>query len=140
MTPRAFRFWTTARRIELVDLRAKGWTHDQCARYFGCKRQSVEGAWGRIRKERGDPPRTMNTPSNTNRRTDCTRRMASAVVTAKVAREHLPPPATLTAWLCGDPLPGRSALDRKRSGADDDGQAAGRANRITLAMEPMRCL
>jgi Myb-like DNA-binding domain len=28
----------------------------------------------------------------------------------------LPPPASLTAFLCGDPLPGRSALDKKMQG------------------------
>lgn len=28
----------------------------------------------------------------------------------------LPPPASLTAYLCGDPLPGRSALDKKMQG------------------------
>ncbi|MGA7072112.1 SANT/Myb-like DNA-binding domain-containing protein [Bradyrhizobium sp.] len=27
---------------------------------------------------------------------------------------NLPAPATLTAFLCGDPVPGRSALDRKQ--------------------------
>jgi hypothetical protein len=30
---------------------------------------------------------------------------------------QLPEPATITAWLCGDPLPGRSALDQARDAA-----------------------
>ena len=31
---------------------------------------------------------------------------------------QLPPPKSITAFICGDPLPGRSALDRKLQGAN----------------------
>lgn len=43
----------------------------------------------------------------------------------------LPEPATITAWLCGDPLPGRSALDLRPTAA--------RRSAITLpGMESLR--
>ena len=136
---RPFSFWTMERRRDLVDLKAKKWSHDQCARHFGCKKASVENVWHRIRKERGDAP-LISSGGNRNR-ADSTSRMTAAVVHAKAARESLPLPDSITAYLCGDPLPGRSALDRKRLGIVDKPEPhwGVRTNRITLPTEPLRC-
>lgn len=141
---RTFAFWTMERRRELLELKAKLWSHEECAIRFGCKRTSVENILHRIRKEKGEIIRPYNRHASGNRhRSEASARMASAAVQAKAVREHLPPPKTITAWFCGDPLPGRSALDRKRLGIADEmiieSQPGVRTNRITLAMEPMRC-
>ena len=49
------------------------------------------------------------------------------------ARPQLPDPASITAWLCGDPLPGRSALDEARNAV----AAPVARSRITLPTKPM---
>ena len=139
-----FGFWTVERRRDLLELKVKKWTHEECARYFGCKQTSVENILHRIRKEKGQIIRPYNKPASPRRpRTVATSSIASAVIQAKIIRESLPLPKTLTAWFCGDPLPGRSALDRKRLGMADEAiiesQPGVRTNRITLPMEPMRC-
>jgi hypothetical protein len=45
-----------------------------------------------------------------------------AVETARQQQLTLPQPASITAWVCGDPLPGRSALDQKRQASRERGQ------------------
>lgn len=135
---RTFAFWTMERRRELLALKAKLWSHEECAIRFGCKRTSVENILHRIRKEKGEVIRPYNRHASGNRhRSEATSRMALAAVEAKAVREHLPLPKTITALLCGDPLPGRSALDRKRNGTSDD--VIFKPSKITLPMEPIQC-
>src|SRR5882762_7465366 len=136
---RTFGFWTMARRAALLKLIEQKNTHSECATILGTTIAGVENVLYRIRKERGAPIRRCNRPSDANRRTEITTAMAAAVGKAKAARESAAPPETFTAWFCGDPLPGRSALDRKRLGIADEviieSQPSVRTNRITLPME-----
>lgn len=44
-----------------------------------------------------------------------------AVEIARQQQLKLPQPASITAWVCGDPLPGRSALDQKRQSGQGKG-------------------
>ena len=137
---RAFGFWTPARRAELLKLIKQKTTHSQCATIFGSTIAGVENVLRRMRKERGEivPARKGN-----NNRGLGTARKQAVAMQARIDRLHQPPPASITAWLLGDPLPGRSALDRKRLGPADEAiiesQPSVRTNRITLPMEPMRC-
>lgn len=87
------------------------------------------------------PPKPRVTTGR-ERRTQ--RQIVHAALHARKAAERLQP-ASLTAALLGDPLPGRSALDRKRAGLADeppavDHRTAYYASRpkITLATEPLR--
>lgn len=66
-----------------------------------------------------------------------------ATAAARQFRETAPYHSTLTAAFCGDPLPGRSALDRLRAGIVDEPYAGRRTVHrpvapITLATEPLR--
>lgn len=137
---RAFGFWTPPRRAELLKLIKQKTTHSQCAAILGSTIAGVENVLRRMRKERGEivPARK----GNNNRGLGTARKQAMAMQ-ARIDRLHQPQPETLTAWFCGDPLPVRSALDRKRLGLADEviveSQSGVRTNRITLAMEPIRC-
>lgn len=59
-----------------------------------------------------------------------------AVTAAEAARLRRDPPVhqSITAWFCGDPLPGRSALDQMREG----GQITRDRFAPTLATEPLQ--
>jgi len=80
----------------------------------------------------------------TGRERKTPREIVQVAIRAREAAERLQP-ESLTAALLGDPLPGRSALDRKRAGIADeppaiDHRTAYYASRpkITLATEPLR--
>lgn len=139
MTHHSRDFWTPERRRELIELKDAGKSNTFLAEHYDCTVKAIKQAIYRTRKASGAPMRKYWQPCGSRRTAFKAARHATAVSTAKITRETRPLPDSITAWLCGDPLPGRSALDRKRSGANDDGQAAGRGSKITLAMEPMRC-
>lgn len=95
-------------------------------------------AQGRKREHRQRSRATTGRIRRTQRET------VQAAVRAREAAESVAP-ASLTAALLGDPLPGRSALDRLRAGIPDppphaDHRTAYYASRpkITLATEPLR--
>lgn len=137
---RSFGFWTPARRAELLKLIKRKTTHSQCAAILGSTIAGVENVLRRMRKERGE---TVPARKGNNNRGVGTARKQAVAMQGRIDRLHQPQPETLTAWFCGDPLPGRSALDRKRLGIADEAiiesHTGVRTNRITLAMEPMRC-
>lgn len=71
------------------------------------------------------------------------RTAAEVAAAAKVARESQIFHQSLTAAFCGDPLPGRSALDRRLRGEIEpppwpDHRNVQRTAPVTLATEPMR--
>jgi molybdenum-dependent DNA-binding transcriptional regulator ModE len=138
---RTFGFWTPTRRIELLKLIEQKTSQSKCAALLGTTVDGVANVLRRMRKAGGEVPVTH--PKGNNHRNAAISRKQAVAMQARIDRLHQPQPETLTAWFCGDPLPGRSALDRKRLGIADEvvveSQSGIRSNRITLPMEPIRC-
>lgn len=80
-----------------------GRTHYAVRQRFLTLRNRAAG----IKHERKDSERPIRTKK---------RKIATAAPVMLQAPPDLPPPHSLTAFLLGDPLPGRSALDQKRGG------------------------
>jgi len=143
MTRRSAFNWTMERRCDLLALKEQGKSNSFCAMHFGVPKPSVEQALHRIRKEQGEALRSYRRLRPYIRRTDSRVVNLPAIAKAKIVRAQLPLPETITAFLCGDPLPGRSALDRKRLGIVEEpsieAHSGVRPNHVTLPKEPMRC-
>lgn len=83
--------------------RFPGRTHYAVRQRFLTLRNRAAG----IKRERTDSERPIRTQKRT---------IVGAAPIVLQTPPDLPPPASLTAFLLGDPLPGRSALDQKRGG------------------------
>lgn len=80
------------------------------------QRLHAEGkTWSAIDKALGRPPRTSRSKWENERGKERVRADRAAAATKPAPAEH----QSLTAAFCGDPLPGRSALDRLRAGIVD---------------------
>ena len=92
--------WTTKRWERAQELRAKGFSDASIAADLGLTRVQVY--------------HKFNNEASSERN----RRDKQAVKDTLDRRDALfATPRTLTETICGDPLPGRSALDKKNSGA-----------------------
>ena len=117
--------WTYDLCERLIKLKKAGKTSREVAAELGCgfSERAINARWVNIRRALGMPidapgrPSKNGVPVRESRKvqTDMagTRRVI-ATEAAKQARASLPEPVSTTALLCGDPLPGRSALDQKR--------------------------
>ncbi len=91
--------WTDEMKEKLVKMRSDGATLAEVAAALGVTQMAAGGAWHRVIGGAA-PPRI--------------RAYEVAAPKPEPLRPPLPSPASTTALLCGDPLPGRSALDMKR--------------------------
>lgn len=96
-----------------MSITRRPWTEED---WIALQRLHAEGkSWAEIDKALGRPPRTSRSKWENERGKERVRADRAAAATKLAPAEH----QSLTAAFCGDPLPGRSALDRKRNGATD---------------------
>lgn len=96
-----------------MSIARRPWTEEDWATL---KRMHAEGkTWSEIDKALGRPPRRSRSKWENERGKERVRADRAAAATRLAPAEH----QSLTAAFCGDPLPGRSALDRKRAGVAD---------------------
>lgn len=100
--------WTAEKRRILLAMKDKGVKHAEIARYLGVSTSSIDAQLQRIRDGFADPERAKC--GQVDRRLERPRQ----------APKRLPDPHSPIHELLGDPLPGRSALDRKIAGVVDE--------------------
>jgi hypothetical protein len=109
--------WSKAESRLLLALKAEGKTDREIGAYFGVSEKAAAMKYSRTR-ERVDREKWEEGPFPLRQianEADKPSLLASEVARrAQVVRAALPAPVSLTAAICGDPLPGRSALDQKR--------------------------
>lgn len=108
--------FTPEQRDEMLRLRGDGMSWNKIGRHFGCDDDVVhrvcDPAWRRRRNDRA-----------VERRAYCCIlrhpvRHAECAPICDPRRDDVPRPVTIGQMLLGDPLPGRSALDRRTMGAE----------------------
>lgn len=91
----------------------KLWTDEEWATL---QRMRADGAsWAEVDKALGRPPRCSRSKWENEQGKIRVRAARAARAIQPACPEH----TSLTSQFCGDPLPGRSALDRKRAGLAD---------------------
>jgi hypothetical protein len=102
--------WSTEERAELLRRGDVGDPFEVIGRDIARTRWACKVQYHCLKRANSAPPVTMRTV-----------REAATIKAAEVKRETAAlPRQSLTAAVLGDPLPGRSALDRKRAGIEDD--------------------
>lgn len=96
-----------------MNVNRKVWTEEE---WTELKRLRADGvAWTEIDKALGRQPKSSRSKWENEHAKERVRADRAVAASKPAPAEH----HSLTAAFCGDPLPGRSALDRKRAGASD---------------------
>jgi hypothetical protein len=101
--------WTEDEFAIALEMLARGDDNAAFLAAFGKTKKAAQTR--RDRMKYGSPPRIYGKNRSRPCRTIAVSAQALADATHRASLEHV----SLTAALCGDPLPGRSALDRRRS-------------------------
>ena len=111
-------------QLKITRLRGQGMGWEPIAREMGMKsdvlRKIFDPVWAKIRKQNSAQRSAQIREITANKRAAgigkdlLTERIPAHVLIERDMRENISP-RDLTAVLCGDPLPGMSALDRRRA-------------------------
>lgn len=106
--------WTPEQTAEIIELRAQGKRIKEIAQLVGRTSSSVESQLAARRRKAGEPPRSNGgRPPGPSAHTIGRRIAPDPRALAECAYRLSLAPRDLTAAICGDPLPGFSALDRR---------------------------